>query len=109
MQKVKVFLNNKNTFIKNINSQLVNVSEVLEVLKQPTETCEILGREQFRRVNLIDQNSPSKGIIVTYGGGDKCTSGDNAIQLGKPRESNFKLNCAASHGEVNKIFKNIFL
>jgi hypothetical protein len=80
--------------------QEVAVSEVLEVLKQPTDTCEILGRAEFRTVSLIDPNDPKKGISITYGGGDKCTNGDNPLQNGKPRESKFNINCSNKQGDV---------
>ncbi len=73
---------------------------MLEVLKQPTDTCEILGRGDPRTVGLIDQSNPNKGIYVQYGGGDKCTNGENPMQIGKPRQTKFTLNCAASQDDV---------
>lgn len=75
-------------------SQSVAVSEVLEVLKQPTDTCEILGKTDQRTVGLLDANDPKKGIYVQYGGGDKCTNGDNPMQNGKPRQSRFNIYCS---------------
>lgn len=76
------------------------VSEVLEVLKQPTDTCEILGKSEVKTVGLIDPNNSKKGIYVQYGGGDKCTNGDNPMQIGRPRQTKFILNCASSQDEV---------
>jgi len=75
---------------------MVGVSEVLEVLKQPTDTCEVLGRIESRSVELLDVADPKKGIAVIYGGGDKCTNGDNPLENGKPRKSRFKLYCSSS-------------
>ena len=79
--------------------QSVAVSEVLEVIKQPTDTCEILGRAEYREVSLIDRNNPSAGIAVTYSGGDRCTNGDNPMENGKPRRSRFLLVCSSSQDE----------
>ena len=90
------FGQNHNIKCKN---QIVGVSEILEVLKQPTDTCEILGRSENRQVSLFDPSNPSKGIAVTYGGGDRCTNGDNMMENGKPRRSRFILECASSQEE----------
>ncbi len=80
-------------------SQLVNVSEVLEVLKKPTETCEILGRVDNKENGLIQENNPSYGHYVLYGGGDTCTNGDNPALNGKPRKSKFKFVCSNTQDE----------
>jgi hypothetical protein len=80
--------------------QMVAVSEVLEVLKQPTDTCEILGRNEAKTVGLLDPNDPKKGIYVQYGGGDKCTNGENPLQSGKPRQSKFNIYCSSIQDEV---------
>lgn len=79
--------------------QQVGISEVLEVLKQPTDTCEILGRVEQKQFALIDPANPSKGISVTYSGGDICSSPDNAAEYHKPRKSRFLLMCASSQDE----------
>ncbi len=78
----------------------MGVSEVLEVLKQPTDTCEILGRTEEKTVGLIDPLNPKKGIYIQYGGGDKCTNGDNPLLNGKPRQSKFNIYCAEKQDEV---------
>ena len=78
---------------------MVGVSEVLEVLKQATDTCEVLGRTESREVSLLDPQDPKKGISVTYGGGDRCTNGDNPLENGKPRRSRFQLVCSSSQDE----------
>lgn len=80
---------------KKCKGQNVGVSEVLEVLKQATDTCEVLGRTEVKTVALIDPNDPKKGISVMYGGGDRCTNGDNPVENGKPRRSRFQLVCAS--------------
>jgi len=86
--------------------QQVGVSEVLEVLKQVTDTCEVLGRTEYKEFGLIDKNDPKKGITVTYGGGDRCTNGDNPAENGKPRKSKFILVCAATQDpNVSNIWK----
>jgi hypothetical protein len=97
MQKVKYWFN---------FSQNVAVTEVLEVLKQPTDTCEILGRVENRSVSLLDPLDPKKGIIVNYAGGDKCTNGDNPALNGQPRQTRFKLECSDRQDDVNNYFKN---
>lgn len=79
--------------------QQVGVSEVLEVLKQPTDTCEILGKVENRQVALIDQSNPNKGIQITYSGGDRCTNGDNMLENGKPRRSRFTITCGSSQDD----------
>jgi hypothetical protein len=81
------------------NSQSVAVSEVLEVLKKPTETCEVLGKTDFRTVGLLDEGNPNKGIYVEYGGGDICKNGDIPSENGKPRRSKFKLFCSDTSGK----------
>lgn len=97
------FGQNHNIKCKN---QLVSVSEVLEVLKQPTDTCEVLGRFENREMSLIDLNSPSKGIIITYGGGDRCTNGDNIMDNGKARKSRFIIECSSSQDQNVSNFFN---
>lgn len=89
---------------KKCKNQNVGVSEVLEVLKQPTDTCEILGRTESRTVSLLDPNDPKKGISVAYGGGDKCTNGDNPLQNGKPRQSKFNIYCGDKQDDVLILF-----
>lgn len=79
--------------------QSVGVTEVLEVLKQPTDTCEVLGRTEHKEFSLIDKNDPNKGIYVTYSGGDRCTNGDNPAENGKPRRSRFMLVCSSQQDE----------
>jgi hypothetical protein len=79
--------------------QFVAVSEVLEVLKQPTDTCEILGKAEFRTAGVLDSTDPKKGIWVQYGGGDKCTNGDNPMLNGKPRSSKFNIHCSDKQDE----------
>ena len=79
--------------------QKAAVTEVLEVLKQPTDTCEVLGKVEDKSYELIDHNNPSKGIIVTYSGGDKCSSSDNFAESGKPRKSKFILECSSTQEE----------
>ncbi len=80
-------------------SQLVAVSEVLEVLKKPTATCEILGRPDSRTYGLIQANNPNYGWSVMYGNGDTCTNGDNPSLNGKPRQAKFQFVCANSQDE----------
>lgn len=84
---------------KKCKGQNAAVTEVLEVLKQPTDTCEILGRPEHRTVGLLDPNKPNKGIYVQYGGGDKCTNGANLIQRDKPRETRFNIHCARKQSD----------
>lgn len=79
---------------KKCKGQDAAVTEVLEVLKQSTDTCEILGRVDSRTVGLLDPNDPRKGIYVQYGDGDRCTSGDNPMLIGKPRQTRFNIHCA---------------
>jgi len=73
---------------------MVAVSEVLEVLKQPTETCEVLGRIDAATFGLLNENDPKAGMYVMYGNGDRCTNSDNHAENGQPRKSKFKLYCA---------------
>ena len=74
----------------------VAVSEFLEVLKQPTDTCEVLGQLDQKTVALLDENNPKAGIAVTYSGGDICTNGEPASSRGKPRSSRFKIYCGST-------------
>ncbi|MCQ2817143.1 MAG: autophagy-related protein 27 [archaeon] len=71
----------------------VAVAEVLEVLKQTTDTCEILGKLEQNEVGLLDQKNPNKGIYVLYKGGDICESGQLNLN-GKPRQTKFSIHCA---------------
>lgn len=77
---------------------MVAVIEVLEVLKQPTDTCEILGRLEIKENGLLDNNNPKAGIWLTYGGGDKCTNSNPSLNM-QPRKSKFKLYCAEKQDE----------
>lgn len=87
------FCENHSNKCKNQN---VAVSEVLEVLKKPTATCEILGRLTPQSNGLLDPANPALGHYVQYGGGDICTNGDNAALNGKPRQTKFKIYCSSS-------------
>ncbi len=68
-------------------------------MKQPTDTCEILGKLEVPTYGLLDSKDPSKGLFVQYGGGDKCTNGDNPSLNGKPRQSKFNIHCASKQDE----------
>ena len=61
----------------------------------------------MKTVGLLDPTNPKKGIYIQYGGGDKCTNGDNPLQNGKPRQTKFNIYCAEKADEVlkNKIIK----
>ncbi len=83
---------------------MVAVTEVLEVLKQPTDTCEILGRTENPTFGLLEEKDPRKGFYVQYSGGDKCTNGDNPMLNGKPRQSKFKIYCDSDQNDVSFIF-----
>ena len=73
------------------------------MLKQPTDTCEILGRTETKSVSLLDPNDIRKGISVIYGGGDRCTNGDNPMQNGKPRQAKFNIYCADKQDDVYNV------
>jgi hypothetical protein len=36
-----------------------------------------------------------------YGGGDKCTNGDNPAKNGQPRQTKFNIYCADKQEDVN--------
>ena len=74
------------------------------MLKQPTDTCEILGKFEMSSYGLLDKADPSKGLYIQYGGGDKCTNGDNPMLNGKPRQSKFKIYCSSKQDENVFIF-----
>ncbi len=97
------YFNFGDTHNKKCKGQSVSVCEVLEVLKQPTDTCEILGRAEMRTVSLLDNSDPKKGISIAYGGGDKCTNGDNPMQNGKPRQTKFNLYCSHTQDPAVRI------
>lgn len=75
------------------------VSEVLEVLKQPTDTCEILGRVEKGNYGVIDARNPGLGIFVEYGGGDTCTNSEIQSENGLPRKAKFMLFCDSNQEE----------
>lgn len=83
-------------------SQSIAVSEVLEILQQTTDTCEILGRTESKTVGLIDPKYPNTGIYIQYGGGDPCTNSDNPSNNGSPRQTRFNIYCAKKQDEVIK-------
>lgn len=76
---------------------------MLEVLKKPTETCEILGKTEVKETGLLEVGNPNKGIYILYGGGDICKNGDIPAENGKPRKSKFKLVCADRQDDNVKI------
>lgn len=84
--------------------QEVGVSEVLEIMKQPTDTCEILGQVDSPTWGVLDSTNPKKGVYIQYGGGDKCTSRENPALYGKPRQTKFNIYCADRQDEVCMIF-----
>ena len=88
-----------NYYIINFNSQSVIVSEVLEVLKKPTDSCDILGRKDNIENGLLDHSDPRIGHYVMYGLGDICFNGDIPSLNGKPRRAKFKIYCAESQDE----------
>lgn len=69
------------------------------MLKQPTDTCEILGKLDVPTYGLLDPKDASKGLYIQYGGGDKCTNGDNPSLNGKPRQSKFNIHCASKQDD----------
>ncbi len=79
---------------------------MLEVLKKPTATCEILGRIEPRSVGLLDPTDPHKGIYVTYGNGDKCNVPGALVPGASPklRETKFSLYCAEQQSEFEVDF-----
>ena len=87
-------------FCKNVptkcKGKLVSAYEVLEVLGQMTDTCEILGIKETETVTQLVPGSPRKGIKVTYSGGDICTGSENASENGNPRKISFNVNCASN-------------
>ena len=87
--------------------QQVGVSEVLEVLKQATDTCEVLGRTETKEWALLDKSDPKKGVSITYGNGDRCTNGDNPAENGRPRRSRFLLFCSSNQEENVRIFISV--
>jgi hypothetical protein len=50
----------------------------------------------------LDPLDPKKGIIINYGGGDICMSGENPDLYGQPRQTRFKLECSDKQEEVMK-------
>ena len=79
---------------KQCKNQSVAVSEVLNVLDELTDTCEILGKTEDRNVYLIDNNNPLLGIYVEYGEGDLCTNSEDLASYNTPRKTRFKLLCS---------------
>jgi hypothetical protein len=79
---------------KKCKEQNVAVTEVLNVLSELTDTCEILGKTESRNVYLIDNTKPYLGIYVEYGDGDLCTNSEDITQNNLPRKTRFKLLCS---------------
>lgn len=86
------------SFCKNVDLKCkgknVGAYEVLEVLGQQTETCEVLGLEDKKVVKPLDVNAPHKGIKITYTGGDTCTGSEVPNENGQPRKINFLIKCS---------------
>jgi len=80
-------------------SESAAVSEVLEVLKQPTDTCEILGKFEQVNYSVIDAQNPSQGIKIEYGGGDICSSYDDDQGNGQPRKASFLIYCDSNQDD----------
>ena len=79
-------------------NQSIAVSEVLNVLDELTDTCEILGKIESRNVYLIDNNNPLLGIYVEYGDGDLCSNSEDLNSFNTPRKTRFKLICSKDQG-----------
>ena len=93
------YFNFGQTHDKTCKNQFVAVTEILEVMKQPTETCEILGRVESVKVGLLNDTNPRGGIFVQYGDGDQCTSGEDFSMVGSPRQTRFNIHCAKRQTE----------
>lgn len=79
---------------KECKGQKVAVTEVLEVLKETTDTCEILGKLENKEISLIDNKNPNKGITILYKDGDICNSSTDQTMNGKPRQTKFTIYCS---------------
>ena len=53
---------------------------------------------------MIDITNPSAGIMITYGGGDRCVNSDNKAENGLPRKAQFKIYCADKQDENVNLF-----
>ena len=85
------------TVSQKCKNNYVGALEALEVLGQLTETCEILGRNEVEKdqvISLIDANKVDLGLKITYQNGDQCTGSENPSENGLMRKINFLVFCA---------------
>lgn len=85
------FGSNQNKLCKGKPSAVV---EILDFLNQPTDACEIIGKYENSTFEVIDKDNVTKGITITYGNGDLCTTSSIEQENGKPRKTKFIIECA---------------
>ena len=74
------------------------VYEVLEVLGQETDTCEVLGQFDKQVINTVTYDG-KHGINFTYTDGDKCVGSENPAENGGKRKSSFIILCGGKDNE----------
>ena len=74
--------------------QYPSAMEKVKLIDGSVESCSILGRSDMQSVETF-----SKGIIVTYGGGDICYDAN----LYTSRQISFRLSCSMVEGQWNVI------
>ena len=62
------------------------------VLGNMFERCEIMGHYDMQIVSLLKPRKPQSGVVITYAGGDICSSTVQGL-VNAPREVSFELIC----------------
>lgn len=68
-------------------------ASVIQVLRTAERPCEIVGRHQASKVELLDQRRPDYGLGVTYTQGGECKS---SLLDQQRRKVTFRLRCNAA-------------
>jgi len=68
--------------------------EVVEILADTFEECDILGRHEMHSFSVLDSEYPQLGFQITYSGGDLCIERSSATKQG----ITFVLECSQTEG-----------
>jgi hypothetical protein len=69
------------------------VFEVLSVMGTLTETCEVVGRPDNKKVTSVTQPDGSSYLEIIYPGGDICIGSENPTENGQPKKAQFQIAC----------------
>ena len=73
--------------------------EVINVLGQLTDSCELIGRPDSKVVTLADPHNARSGVVMKYSKGSVCEDSEKAHEIGQERSVSFLVNCGVDSSQ----------